>query len=44
MMILTGLDMKIIEVRDIPGYKKTNGFIKLSFLKRCDDQFNFLGH
>lgn len=28
---------KIIEERDIPDYKKTKGFVKLSFLKRDKD-------
>ena len=32
---------KIIEVRDIPDYKKTVGFIKLSFLKRSDKEFTY---
>lgn len=32
---------KIIEERDIPDYKKTSGFIKLSFLKRSDPKFTY---
>ncbi|MEO9893193.1 antibiotic biosynthesis monooxygenase [Aurantibacter sp.] len=32
---------KIIMERDIPDYKKTEGFIKLTFLKRSDDEFTF---
>ncbi len=30
---------RVIEERDIPDYQKTKGFIKLSFLKRSDDEF-----
>ena len=32
---------KIIKERDIPDYKKTNGFIKLTFMKRSDDEFTY---
>lgn len=32
---------KIIEERDIPDYRKTKGFVKLSFLKRTDDPFTY---
>lgn len=32
---------KTIEERDIPNYKKTEGFIKLTFLKRSDHQFTY---
>ena len=32
---------KIIEERDIPDYKKTKGFIKLTFLKRSDNEFTY---
>ncbi|MDG1333694.1 MAG: antibiotic biosynthesis monooxygenase [Crocinitomicaceae bacterium] len=32
---------RIIEERDIPGYEKTKGFIKFSFLKRSDDEFTY---
>jgi len=32
---------KIIEERDIPDYKKTVGFIKLTFLKRSDNEFTY---
>ncbi|MDH7444949.1 antibiotic biosynthesis monooxygenase family protein [Aquimarina sp. 2201CG14-23] len=32
---------KIIEERDIPDYKKTLGFVKLTFLKRADNEFNY---
>lgn len=31
----------IIEERDIPNYRKTKGFIKLTFLKRNDNQFTY---
>ncbi|MEP2935796.1 MAG: antibiotic biosynthesis monooxygenase [Gilvibacter sp.] len=31
----------IIEQRDIPNYKKTDGFLKLSFLKRSNEQFTY---
>lgn len=30
-----------MKVRAIPDYKKTNGFVKLSFLKRTDDEFAY---
>lgn len=32
---------KIIVERDIPNYKKTVGFIKLTFLKRADNEFTY---
>ena len=32
---------KIIQERDIPDYIKTEGFIKLTFLKRADNQFTY---
>lgn len=32
---------KIIEERDIPDYKKTEGFLKLTFLKRADNEFTY---
>ena len=32
---------KMIEERDISDYKKTDGFIKLSFLKRSDNEFTY---
>ncbi len=32
---------KIIEERDIPDYRKTAGFIKLTFLKRSDNKFTY---
>ena len=32
---------KIIEDRDIPGYRQTEGFVKLSFLKRSDAAFTY---
>lgn len=32
---------KIIEERDIPDYKKADGFIKLIFLKRSDNNFTY---
>ncbi|RNC87087.1 MAG: antibiotic biosynthesis monooxygenase [Winogradskyella sp.] len=32
---------KIIEERDMPNYRKTHGFVKLSFLKRSDDEFTY---
>lgn len=32
---------KIIIERDIPDYKKTDGFIKLTFLKYSDNQFTY---
>ena len=31
----------LIENRDIPDYRKTNGFLKLTFLKRSDDEFTY---
>lgn len=31
----------LIEVRDIPDYQKTKGFIKLTFLKRSDEEFTY---
>lgn len=31
----------IIERRDIPDYRKTEGFVKLTFLKRTDAQFTY---
>ncbi len=31
----------IIEKRDIPDYEKTDGFIKLIFLKRSDNDFTY---
>jgi len=30
-----------MKIRAIPDYKKTNGFIKLSFLKRTDGEFAY---
>jgi heme-degrading monooxygenase HmoA len=32
---------KIIEERDIPDYRKTAGFVKLTFLKRTDNEFTY---
>ena len=32
---------KIIEERDLPDYRKTDGFIKLTFLKRSDNEFTY---
>lgn len=32
---------KIIKERDIPNYRKTLGFIKLTFLKRSDNEFTY---
>ena len=32
---------KIIDERDIPNYRKTVGFIKLTFLKRSDNEFTY---
>ena len=32
---------KIIEERDIPDYRKTAGFIKLTFIKRSDNKFTY---
>lgn len=32
---------KIIKERDIPDYRKTVGFIKLTFLKRSDNEFTY---
>ncbi|MEM9858795.1 MAG: antibiotic biosynthesis monooxygenase [Bacteroidota bacterium] len=32
---------KIIEERDIPDYRKTAGFIKLTFLKRSNHKFTY---
>ena len=32
---------KIIEERDIPDYRKTVGFIKLTFLKHSDNEFTY---
>ncbi len=32
---------KIITDRDIPNYKKTAGFIKLTFMKRSDEEFTY---
>ena len=32
---------KIIIERDIPDYRKTKGFIKLTFLKRVDKEFMY---
>ena len=32
---------KIIIERDIPDYRKTKGFIKLTFLKRVDKEFTY---
>ena len=32
---------KFIEERDIPNYKKTPGFVKLSFLKRSDNETTY---
>ena len=32
---------KIIEERDIPDYRKTEGFIKLTFLQRSDHEFTY---
>ena len=32
---------KIIEDRDIPNYRKTNGFVKLTFLKHSDDAITY---
>ncbi|GAB7258314.1 antibiotic biosynthesis monooxygenase family protein [Polaribacter sp. OB-PA-B3] len=32
---------KIIKERDIPDYRKTDGFIKLTFLKRSDNEFTY---
>lgn len=31
----------IILERDIPNYKKTPGFVKLTFLKRSDEKFTY---
>ena len=31
----------IIVKRDIPGYEKTEGFVKFSFMKRSDDEFTY---
>ena len=32
---------KTIIERDIPDYKKTKGFVKLTFLKQSDNQFTY---
>lgn len=32
---------KLIKERDIPDYKKTSGFVKLTFLKRSDNEFTY---
>jgi len=32
---------KIISERDMPDYKKTKGFIKLTFLKRVNKEFTY---
>ena len=32
---------KIIIERDIPNYKKADGFVKLTFLKHSDNQFTY---
>ena len=32
---------RIIEERDIPNYRQTEGFVKLTFLKRTENQFAF---
>ena len=32
---------RIIGERDIPNYRNTEGFIKLSFLKRSDGEFTY---
>tara|TARA_R110000744_G_scaffold255074_1_gene370626 strand:- start:9992 stop:10294 length:303 start_codon:yes stop_codon:yes gene_type:complete len=32
---------KVIIERDIPDYEKTKGFVKLTFLKRSDNQFTY---
>ena len=32
---------KIIVQRDIPNYRNSVGFIKLTFLKRSDDEFTY---
>ena len=32
---------KIIKERDIPGYRKTDGFIKLTFLKNSDGEVTY---
>ncbi|GAA5021006.1 hypothetical protein GCM10011506_03600 [Marivirga lumbricoides] len=32
---------EIIEERDIPNYRKTDGLIKLTFLKRSDNEFTY---
>ena len=32
---------KIILERDLPNYKKTNGFVKLAFLKCSDSKFTY---
>jgi len=32
---------KIIVERDIPDYRKTKGFVKLTFLKRTDKEFTY---
>jgi len=32
---------KIIEERDIPAYRKTEGFVKLTFLKHSDHEFTY---
>lgn len=32
---------KLIIERDIPDYKKTNGFVKLTFLERSDSKFTY---
>lgn len=32
---------KIIEERDIPDYRETTGFVKLTFLKRSDNEFTY---
>ena len=37
----SGIYTEIIEERDIPDYRKTDGFVKFTFLKRNDNQFTF---
>lgn len=32
---------KLIEERDIPDYRKTEGFVKLTFIKRKDNNFTY---
>ncbi len=32
---------KFMKVRAIPDYKKTKGFVKLTFLKRTDNEFAY---